>query len=168
MRLFIAIELSAEIKRELAAVSRALRERATGGRFVPTDNMHITLRFIGETDDAEGLSAAMREACRGARPFTVSLGSCGFFERTASGNHRVYLVTVGGELDKLFQLRSALETALEERGVKRDPKPFVPHITLGRNVGLDELAALELERIGLKGSAAVSGVTLFESTKRNG
>lgn len=168
MRLFIAIELTGEMKKKLSAISRALRERATGGRFVPVENMHVTLHFIGESEDLGNIAAAMREACRGIRPFTLSLGHYGFFEKTASGNHRVSLVTVSGDLDELGVLRDTLESALADKGFPNDHKRFSPHITLGRNVGHDELAAFELENMEPDCSQTVTGITLFESAKQNG
>lgn len=168
MRLFIAIELSSDMKRGLSGISKALRERATGGRFVPAENMHITLHFIGESEDLGNIAAAMREACRGIRPFTLFLGRYGYFEKTSSGNHRVSLVTVSGDLDELNVLRDTLEAALADKGFPSDHKRFSPHITLGRNVGHDELAAFELEGMELSASQTVTGITLFESAKKNG
>ncbi len=168
MRLFIAIELSGSMKRELAGISKALRERAAGGRFVPLENMHVTLHFIGESDDLGGIASAMREACRGIRPFTLSLGKYGYFEKTASGNHRVSLVTVTGDLDELGVLRDTLEAALIDKGFPGDRKRFSPHVTLGRSVVHDELVAFELENMRLDAEQTVTGITLFESAKRNG
>ena len=168
MRLFIAIEISNDMRRELAAMSKTLKGVSTGGRFVPAENMHITLRFIGESDDLMGAVSAMREACRDIRPFTLSLGHYGYFEKTASGNHRVALVTVEGELEELNILHESLEAALYDKGFLRDHKRYMPHVTLGRSVEHDELAAGELERIPLSASALVTGITLFESTRENG
>ena len=168
MRLFIAIEISNEMRRELAAMSKTLKGVSTGGRFVPAENMHITLRFIGESEDLAGAVSAMREACRDIRPFTLKLGRYGFFEKTASGNHRVALVTVEGELNELNVLHESLEAALADCGFPRDHKRYSPHITLGRSVEHDELAAGELQAIPLSAEAAVTGITLFESARVNG
>ncbi|MBO4384537.1 MAG: RNA 2',3'-cyclic phosphodiesterase [Clostridia bacterium] len=168
MRLFIAIELSDGMRRELALVSRALKERASGGRFVPVDNMHITLRFLGETADLSGAVAAMREACRGIRPFDLKLGGYGYFEKTASGNHRVSLVTVKGDIGELSVLHETLEAALSDRGFPRDMKRYTPHVTLGRSVEHDELSDAELKKIPLSSGTTVSGITLFESVRVGG
>lgn len=168
MRLFIAIEVSGEMRRELAAMQKALKERSCGGRFVPPENFHITLRYIGETNDLAGAAYAMREAVRGIRPFRLSLGGYGFFEKTASGSHRVSLVDITGETDELMILRETLESALADRGFPRDMKRLRPHITLGRSVEHDELTAEELKAIPLLSSITVTGITLFESAKLNG
>ncbi len=168
MRLFIGIEVSSDMRRELASVSKALRERSCGGRFVPPENFHITLRFIGESEDLLGAAEAMREAVRGIRPFTLRLGGYGFFEKTDSGNHRVSLVDVKGELEELGILHETLESALADRGFPRDMKRYRPHITLGRSVEHDELTASELRAMELSASMQVKAITLFESVKVKG
>lgn len=168
MRLFIAIEVSNEMRRELAGISKALRERSCGGRFVPQENFHITLHYIGETNDLAGAASAMREACRGIRPFTLSLGRYGYFEKTASGSHRVSLVEVVGDNDELQVLHETLESALADNGFAREYKQFRPHITLGRNVEHDELTDGELKATPLSASVRVAGITLFESVKVKG
>lgn len=167
MRLFIAIEISEAMRKELALLLKAARERCCGGRFVPAENFHITMHFIGESDDLAGAVAAMHEACRGIRPFTLSLGSYGYFER----NERCLktaLVNVTGDLDELSVLHETLESALADNGFSREYKRFKPHITLGRNVEQDELVLEELKAIPLSGSVTVTGITLFESTRVKG
>ena len=167
MRLFIAIELSSGMRKELTALSKAVRERACGGRFVSPENFHITLRFIGESEDLLGAAEAMREACRGIRPFTVRLGRYGFFEK-ASRDKRTALTLVEGDLDELGVLRETLEAALEDRGFPGEKRKFIPHITIGRNVEQDELAEMELSGMELHSSMTVTGITLFESTREKG
>ncbi|MBO4848516.1 MAG: RNA 2',3'-cyclic phosphodiesterase [Clostridia bacterium] len=168
MRLFIGIELTPEMRRALGGVSRALRERSCGGRFVPAENLHLTLHFIGESEDLSGAASAMREACRGIRPFTLSLGGYGYFDKTRSGSRKVSLVTVGGDLDELSVLHETLGAALLDRGFALDRRRYVPHITLGRSVEHDELVEEELKAVPVEGSMTVRGITLFESSRING
>lgn len=164
MRLFIAIDISNEMRGQVKTVLSALRERACGGRFVPIENTHVTLRFLGESSDLAGAVGAMREACRGIRPFTIKLGGYGSFLKGG----RTSFVSVGGELDELFVLRETLESALADNGFPRDQKRFIPHITLGRNVEHDELVTAELEAMELSASMLVTELTLFESTRIKG
>ena len=168
MRLFIAIELSNTMRNELTGLLKALKQRSCGGRFTVPENMHLTVHFIGETDDVAGVTAAMREACRDIRPFTLKAGSYGFFDETPSGNHRVSLVTVEGELSELSILRECLEAALADRGFPRDRKKFIPHITLGLSVEHDELVTAELRSMILSSETNVTGITLFESARIKG
>ena len=62
MRLFIAIDLPRSFKAELARIEKEVKGISCGGRFVPQDNFHITLHFIGESDDIAGAAEAMHEA----------------------------------------------------------------------------------------------------------
>ena len=167
MRLFIAIEISNDMRRELTGILKAARERSCGGRFVPAENFHVTLHFIGESDDLAGAASAMREACRDIRPFTLSLGKYGFFDKI-SGGSRTALVEVEGDMKELYVLRESLESALSDNGFTRDHRRFKPHITLGRNVEQDELVIEELKAMELNASMTVTGITLFESTRVNG
>ena len=54
MRLFIAIELPRSFKQELARVQKEVKQVSCGGRVVPQENFHITLHFIGESNDLAG------------------------------------------------------------------------------------------------------------------
>lgn len=168
MRLFIGIELESDMRRELTRLSKALKERSCGGRFVPPENFHVTLHFIGESDDIAGAVSAMQEAVRGIRPFRLELGEYGFFEKTVSGNHRVSLVDICGDTEELRILHETLEAALSDRGFARDMKRFRPHITLGRSVEHDELVYEELRAMELSSAMTVTGITLFESSKVKG
>lgn len=165
MRLFIAIELPKSFRAELSRIERELKAVAAGGRFVPEDNFHITLRFIGESNDLSGAVAAMHEAVRGIRPFALHLGKCGFFERGASKTAHVGVL---GELEELSKLNESLGSALCDNGFACERKRYVPHITLGRSVSCDELSWAELGRISPNASISVSHITLFESVRKDG
>ena len=62
MRLFIAIDLPRSFKAEVTRIQKELKQLSCGGRFVPANNFHITLHFIGESRDLQGAVAAMHEA----------------------------------------------------------------------------------------------------------
>lgn len=165
MRLFIAIELSNAVRAEVRPVLEELRQRACGGRFVPIGNTHITMQFLGETDDLAGACEAMQCACRGIRPFEIRPERYGFIEKGGRGGTAVVFVKGESELDVLHE---TLMSALADRGFKLDLKRFRPHITLGRNVEHDELVLSELASMRFSSSMTVSGLTLFESTRVKG
>ena len=165
MRLFIAIELPKAMRSELSAALRELRSRSSGGRFVPEENMHITLHFIGESNDLVGAVNAIKSACAGIRPFELYPEKYGYFEK---GDRKTSFISVGGKLDELSVLRELLESALSDNGFARDYHRFVPHITLGRNVEHDELVGMEMQEIVFKTRMTVSGITLFESEREKG
>lgn len=164
MRLFIAIELPKSFCKEIAALQEAVRAKSAGGRFVPAANFHITLHFIGESNDLAGAALAMEEACRGIRPFGLHLSRFSTFARKEG--HTAFLSLLG-ELDELNALYESLQSALAERGFSREHKRFTPHITLGRSVVLPEEALESLAALSPNASMQVQGIALFESARRD-
>lgn len=165
MRLFIAIELPRSFQQEVGRIQKEVKRASAGGKFVPTDNLHITLHFIGESKDLAGAAAAMRDAVRGIRPFTLHLGKCGCFEK---GDSLTSIINVLGQTEELNALYESLQAALYDHGFARERKRFTPHVTLGRNVELDELAQAELARLSPNASMTVQSITLFESARQEG
>ena len=132
MRTFIAIELEEEVKDHLAEVQAETQKLCRKGNYVPKDNFHITLHFLGEIeeDDMEYLQDAMYETARRNRPFTLTLDKIGFFPRGNKG-----IMWAGLEKSTHLQrLFSTLEKSLEQQGFARERKGLSPHITLGREV----------------------------------
>lgn len=165
MRLFIAIDLPRSFKAEVSRIQKEVKQLSCGGRFVPNGNFHITLHFIGESNDLNGAVTAIKEAARGIRPFTLHLGKYDCFEK---GDKKTSVLQVKGELNELNALYESLQSALYDNGFSRERKRFVPHITLGRNVEHDELVTGELKALSPNASMTVMGLTLFESRKEEG
>ncbi len=125
MRLFVALDLPWETKEELSDLSFPL----PGARWVPTDNFHLTLRFIGEANrlQAEEIDHALA-SLRG-RSFSFTLGGLGWFEKYG----RVNTLYVGVERNAdLARLQSKVENALLRVGLPPDKRKFTPHVTLAR------------------------------------
>ncbi|MDR0840893.1 MAG: RNA 2',3'-cyclic phosphodiesterase [Christensenellaceae bacterium] len=164
MRLFIAIELPKPFCAEVLRLQREVKRLSAGGRFVPEESFHITLHFIGESEDLQGAVHAMQEAVRGIRPFTLHLGKCDSFQKDDSCTP---YVDVLGELGELQALYESLQSALYDQGFSRENRRFTPHITLGRSVALPEGAAA-LEGLRPNASMMVQQIVLFESARQNG
>ncbi len=162
MRLFIAIPLPKSFKKEIASVQRELRALSTAGRFVPGENFHITLHFIGESENLSGAVHAMHEAARGIRPFHLHLAGYDSFQK---GESRTAVLRVAGELEELNSLYESLQSALYEEGFSREHKRFVPHITLGRNVAYDAACEEKLRALPMNASLQAQSLVLFESTR---
>ena len=77
MRLFIAIQFTPEIKEELTRFQRDLKNNGLTGRFVPVENLHLTLAFIGEYPDPDDVLDVLEEVP--FTPFDLSLGEAGQF-----------------------------------------------------------------------------------------
>jgi 2'-5' RNA ligase len=124
-RLFIAIDLPPLIREQIADICFGVRE----ARWVPTTQMHLTLRFIGEVDGR--LFDEIRSGLDRVRavPFEFSLKSTGFFP--LRGSPRVLWVGVE-PCAGLQALVAIVERLLERIGLPRESRKFHPHITVAR------------------------------------
>ncbi len=131
-RTFIAVNLSdaahVTLRRTLRRVGRAL----PGVRLVNPDDLHLTLAFLGEIDDA-ALAAVVtltQEVAQQTSPFTLTLDKLGIFGQPHAP--RVVWVGVGGDLRRLAALQQRLAESLEALGFPRESRPYAPHLTLAR------------------------------------
>lgn len=158
MRAFIALEPPEEFVEDIAALARVL-SAAVEGRFVPRQNYHVTLAFLGDVDEAHARDAmdAMDEAC--ARVSTVPLCPDGLGKFGRASDATLWLgLTPDPELTNLA---TRLREALRVRGIPFDEKSFLPHITLARRARIPQGLLPELT-FPLPCDAA--HVTLFKST----
>ena len=162
MRLFIAVPLPKDIQRKVFAFEQELRAASTGGRFVPQGNHHITLRFIGESNDLADIAFAMDQAVADARPFTLKLGGYGWFDH---GGARTSFLRAEGDLTELYRIHEMLETNLWERGFCKGKGRLIPHITLGRAVEHGDISHLLPPE---NASFRVNSIVLYESTNERG
>jgi 2'-5' RNA ligase len=132
MRLFIAIALSREIRDKLARVQSELRELEPGVNPVEPENIHLTLRFIGETVE-DKLSELIRviSTVRDYPVFELELKSIGAFP---SGQHPKVIWVGCADSDRAPEkIYRALEKELLNIGLPPNDHKFSAHITLGRN-----------------------------------
>ncbi|MBK1661103.1 RNA 2',3'-cyclic phosphodiesterase [Paracraurococcus ruber] len=125
MRLFVALALPAAIKAQLALLAGGI----PGARWVPPENYHLTLRFIGEVESwrAEEVDEAL--AAIRAPGFGLCLRGVGTFEKGG----RINALWVGVEkTDGLSFLQAKVETALQRIGLEPERRRFAPHVTLAR------------------------------------
>lgn len=125
-RLFTALVPPATTQAELAEVAEPL----TGVRWISAEKIHLTLRFIGETDDAKAERFADSLARVRVEPFILPVGGVGLFP--TRGPAKVLWAGVGNGHTRLYQLRKQVDEALlaVDAGI---PMPgFHPHFTLGR------------------------------------
>ena len=133
LRLFIAVELPANARQRLADVAGELRgmglERL---RWVRPENIHITLKFLGETpaDRQPQIEDALRVAAEGVAPHELTLGELGKFG--GRQNPRVLWVDVRGDVDALKALQKRVDAGIAPLGFPADERPFAAHLTLAR------------------------------------
>ena len=131
-RLFLAIELSDSARKGLTERVRAMSARAAKARWTPVDNIHVTLKFLGETppERKAAVVEAMERAAANARPFEVSIAGVRIIRRR--GAPRMVWATIADAQDQLRQLHERTEQSLERSGFPRDGRSFSPHVTLAR------------------------------------
>src|ERR1044071_2238872 len=164
MRIFIAVDLPDELRRELARLRTALEPSSEKVRWVSSESIHITLRFIGEVAEKriEEIDAALTGLTW--KPFTITVRGVGFFPGTRSP--RVFWA--GMEAPTMQGLTEQLDTLLERSGFDKEKRAFRPHITLARakTTRIDPpivSAAAKYEQHDF-GSFSVDRVFLFKST----
>ena len=162
MRLFIGIALPATVRQALSGAAKAMESRMPG-RYVPMENYHITLAFLGETD-ADGLARARRAmTCAAANQCAVPLA----LDRPGYFGRRENAILYAGitDWDALARIDQLLRQELRNVGLAFDPKPFRPHITLARHVCiLPDILNAPLPPVCFP----AKGLTLFHSTRING
>ncbi len=139
MRLFTAIDISAEVREELASLLNRLRPLAKL-KWSPVENMHITTKFIGEWPEPR-LAEIERALATVEVPEAIGVDVRGLGWLPNPNRPRVFWAGVhSGE--PLSALADATEQAVAPLGVPLDDRPYSPHLTLARvkdPIGLDAL-----------------------------
>lgn len=128
MRLFVAVNFNEEFKLKLARVLEEVRKAAERGNFTRIQNLHLTLQFIGETERLMEASAAVNAV--DFEYFPLSFDRLSGFRRQGSE-----ICWLGGpENGELAVLAATVGQELKRRGFRLEARPFVAHLTLGREV----------------------------------
>ena len=167
-RLFVAAWLPPEARREARDVARRLESTGADVRWVPSENLHVTLRFLGDVEAArvDALVACLADALRGSAAFALRLAGLGRFP--PRGAPRVVWAGLDTGARELAAAASRIEKALLGGGFldRIDPRPFRAHVTLGRprsSRGVGRLLDL-LEEVSFRGGThPLQEVTLAES-----
>ncbi len=174
IRAFIAADLPNDIREELSKVIRHLQHelRDVPIRWVPPQNIHLTLKFLGEVSQRNLplLIELLQSEVAHHRPFEFGVGGLSAFPDVR--RPRVIWVGVKGPKE-LHDLHYAVESATAKLGYARESRPFEPHLTLGR-VSRNatpykvRLVSEVLRRIqvGFLGSALVEEIYLYRSDLR--
>ena len=153
MRLFVAIPLSQEMQKSITTAMHELKKTGVKGSYVPGQNLHLTLAFIGEVDDAKVVRKALETVSY--KPFKLSLDEFGAFQDT------LYVGVRGNQ--GLSNVAKTVRIVLAARGIHYDEKKFVPHITLVRR------ASGPWKKVTApKGEMMVKKISLMKTTFKDG
>jgi 2'-5' RNA ligase len=167
MRLFAGIPVPSELRQRAAQVLGKCARSGADVRWVRPANLHLTVRFFGETaeDVLPRLKEALAAAARTREPFSLELGGYGAFPEVE--RPRVLFVPVlrGGE--SLAALAEAVLRGTEDLGFPPPGEEFHPHLTLGRvrsrRPSDDSLRELHQVAPARLGRMRVASLHLFES-----
>lgn len=171
MRLFTAIELPRPVLQHLGRAVEALRSRPQlkdCASFTRLENLHVTLKFLGEVDDQHlpNLTTALHKITFAPMTFTIER----FIVLPGQGPARVLAGNLVGDNSAIHDLFAQLEATVQPLGISREARPFKPHITFLRvRRPTNKLTAQTLIRIVdprllPTPSFTVNHATLFQST----
>jgi 2'-5' RNA ligase len=176
LRAFIAIEFPKNTLDSIEKQTARLRQSLGNDivRWVPTQNLHLTLNFIGDaaTSHIEFIKQMLAREAESHQPFDLQLGGLGCFPNP----RRPRLLWIGIHAPaNLAALQKGIETGASRLGYQQEERPFSPHLTIGRarqNISLPEQqtirAAMDAIQLGNIGTARIDSVHLFKSDLRPG
>lgn len=168
-RLFVAVELPLNVRKQLALVGGELGERIKKVKWVPEENIHLTLQFLGNCSEelVPQIKDKLKEQAKKAGGFNFRLGSLGGFpslKRT-----RVLWVGINKGSEQLVKLQGVVKGSLSSLGFEAENRKFHPHVTLARLKTPQNLAE-QVSRVDTNRfsslEVAVGEVALFESRLR--
>jgi len=167
VRLFWAIDIPDEIKSKLVAVQGELKKLGLHAKWVERQNIHLTIKFLGETDVSliSDMKNSVARVIKGNSPFQVSVSGFGAFGKPV----RIIWFGIKNEDKKLFELHSKIDKVLVQFGFEAEKRTFCPHLTLARlkstrNVMLLKNKLTDKMMPDILGSFTVRDVKLFKST----
>ena len=135
MRLFVALQIPASVRENLAALIEQLRETASRvsdrrPRWVRAENLHVTLKFIGEAapEKLQGIRGSLA-AVRSDSPVDMTFRGLGFFPNEK--RPKVFWAGIQA-IGNLATLAFEIDSAISAHGIPRETRPFAPHLTLAR------------------------------------
>ena len=144
IRSFISIPLSPLIKSGASKWIKKLSEFDEGVKWVPTDNFHLTLKFLGEVDNTEVHTVCQRLRIVAADydPFELLFGAPGVMPNPRKP--RIIMVNVHDSAGMLVPMVEEIEGEMADLGFRPEQRDYRPHLTIGRTRGQSRRTSEEL------------------------
>jgi len=171
MRTFIAIELPKEIKDALSEIQEQLKKSGADVKWVLPQNIHLTLKFLGEIDDTDlsKINKIIEDVAKEKNSFRVRISCIGAFPKI--NFPRVIWIGIDEGDNETKAIANELEERIAEAGFPSEERPFSSHITIGRTKSTlnREKLVQNLENLASnfgEGNLVftVKNITLFKST----
>lgn len=167
MRLFLAINLDPDVRRDVIDATAPLRDAAPSLTWVDESRLHLTLKFLGAQppDAVEPIASAMRSIASRHRAFALRVSEVGAFPHWRAP--RVVWTGVGRD-PRLELLHHDVEVECEKLGFELEGRPFHPHVTLARvkeRTDVEELRRLARagEQVALDRESVVHTIDVMQS-----
>jgi 2'-5' RNA ligase len=165
VRLFVALDLPETVRRALADLLANLKPKSKSARWVPPENLHITLKFIGhvKNEKLSPIQSAL-SSVRSTQPVELQFRGMGFFPN--EHHPRAFWCGIAAS-PNLAELAADIDRALAPLGIEAETRPFTPHLTLARfksDEGVPEVvsAAADMKSTDF-GAATETNFHLYES-----
>ena len=155
MRLFIALELPEGVKGSIASWTEPLRKRNPGLKWCGPENLHVTLRFLGNVDPDEVALRIGRMRLERCLPVDFTLETAGTFGRPPS------VLWLSGDFSRGVYIAADLLAGIPDENGAPEGRKFFPHVTVARARKGDSLQAAQP---GTKIQGSSSRISLFSST----
>jgi RNA 2',3'-cyclic 3'-phosphodiesterase len=172
IRTFLAIDPGKPIRERALALQNYLAETGVTVKWVESDNLHLTLIFLGEVEDRNLMAICRATAAEAGKhePFPLTLAGAGCFPNER--RPRVLWIGVSEGAEEVCSLQRALEGPLLDLGCyRREERAFTPHLTLGRvqsDQGTSDLStALARKKDWQAGTTTISEVLIMSSELRS-
>ena len=166
IRTFLAVDFEPQVLERICRATDGLRERITSIRWVPQENLHLTIKFLGNIEEGKvtDIAAALGHRLSPFSRFSINAKGLGVFPER--GRPKILWVGLTGK--ELTELATNVESCLLPLGFAPEQRSFTPHLTIGRWRQFDRSPAVlkqELEnwRGRSFGESAVNEVILFQS-----
>jgi 2'-5' RNA ligase len=134
MRLFIAFPVSKEIKNKIAKLQKDLKSKVVDEKisWVNPDNIHLTIKFLGEVDPekVEVIGKIMAKSINRVGVFEMNIENGGVFP--SKNKPRVMWVGCNDPTENISKIKKSMDNALKKLGFKKEKKKFNAHLTIGR------------------------------------
>ena len=171
MRTFIAIELPKTIRDSLAQLEEQLKKSGADVKWVEPQNIHLTLKFLGEIDEQklDKIAEITKNVASNRKTLYMRISSIGAFPKISTP--RIIWVGINEGYSEIKEIAKELEERLVKLGIPKENRPFSSHITLGRTRSALNREKLIQELISAENilntenlEFPVTKITLFRST----
>lgn len=171
LRCFISLELPEELKKNIYGYIEKLKSAGADVKWIPPENLHLTLKFLGDTTEErlKSINERLISIAKAHDRFYLQISGAGVFPNIKYP--RVVWLGVH-DSNEIAKLRRDIEESMAGLGFKRDDKQFTPHLTIGRVRSLRNKDALIKGLATLKevdfGKIKVNNITMMKSELKPG